>query len=260
MTMSQKMLYSDKQEMINALAEQIELPRFTKVGESYVGNQPLKSSRSFSFGGVNFVDKESVVKSLNLYEQLHLNSKLSERTGMKIRHGSLKENLQAFYSKDTKDYKENVLYPYWVFTGEVIRRAGNSYDVSRAIGADFVKISTSKEGVLLERDGKPLGAEGSEETKLIPKMTLGPTLQTSIPTKSGYYSEFSGAIPTSEDLEDRNSKSKGYFGSIYFENNLSAVRSGWGSVDGDLDAGAGAPLFRYGGGVVGAWTDENPKK
>ena len=65
--------------------------------------------------------------------------------------------------------------------------------------------------VMCEREGKLLETEAVLINQ-ISVIKLGQTLQTSIPTISGFYSEFSGVIPVDNELGSRNEKSRGDFG------------------------------------------------
>ena len=253
---------SEWQQTLDELTEDLMLPTsYSKIDNSYdspyVFNGPLKSSKKLFFNGVNYVNDNGVVIRLNLPESLYVLRGASKRFGMKLRHGSLRENLEAAYSNEVA-YKQNVLVPFWVYTGEVIRRFNDKFDISRAIGADFVEVPATN--ILLKRRGKTLETKGSS-TNVVPEIKLGSVLQTEIPTKSGYYSKISGVIPMNSELGSRSKESRGYFDEIYFdEQDLSVVRCGWAFFELELVADAGRPLIRIDGGVLGVWTDENPKK
>lgn len=259
MTTKQTQAYSSKLEMLDALAETLLLPeKFTQVGSSYVGTEPVKSSERFSYEGNDYVNNDGVVIRLNLPEQLYLDGKIAEIYGIRARHGSLRENLAGAHSEEAGEYRKNVLAPYWVFTGEVIRRLGEAHDVSKATGVEFVKAQPGD--ILLERGGRLLETENDSE-RIAPKINLGPVLQNTIPSKSGYYTNFSDIIPVDDELGSRSEESKGYFGGIYFDKQgLSAVRCAWDSDDGVLFVHAGWPLDGLYGGVLGVFEDENPKR
>ena len=272
---SQKQGVSSKQEMLNALAENTLVPKdFAKVDykvgndkfTSYVGTQPIKYSGSLSLKGYDYVNKDGVVVGLNLQEQLYLSRKLSSRIGNEIRFGTLREQLAAAWSKDSSKYLNNVLKPYWVFTGQILRDAGANYEVRKAEKAEFVKQQSKPidAELLVELDGKILNKE-TESEKIVPKLSLGPLIQKypiNTIVSNGYYSDFQGELPTNKELENnKTKKSLGYFGGIYPNNeSLFAVWSDWYSDIGVLFAYADRPLFRGSSGVLGAWTDENPKK
>jgi len=271
MTIEQVQSLSSKWEMLDALAESLLLPeKFLQInyieGEgmltSYVGAEPLKSSRKFSFQDISYVNDDKAVIGLNYPDQLYLLNKASRRFGLPLRQGSLRETLVAVWSRDAPEYKKNVLTPktnYWVFNREVVRKFGDKYEVSRVIGFDLGE--EQQADILLERNGKLLSPPTQGSQTRNPKIKLGPILQESIPNKSGYYSEFSRAIPVNSELGPKTSESKGYFGGIYFDKQgLSVVGSAWSSVDGVLGAGAVGPSGRVVNGVLGVWTDENPKK
>lgn len=269
MSTKQSQIFNSKQEMLNELAERVTQPtNFAQVKynvgkkkfTSYVSTETLKSSRNFSYENSDYVDNGVVVR-LNLPEEKYLYDKISKRFGYETRHGSLQEQLAASHS--VTDYRKNVQIPYWIKTGEVIRKSDNKAEVRRIESGSFGKVKISVPDILVEtKNGKQLNAniETSSE-KIVPRMELGPILQKTIPTKTGYYSKLLGVIPADSELVEKNQSSIGYFGNIYFDkNNLASVRSGWGSDYGVLYAYAYGLLIRGDGGALGVWTDENPKK
>lgn len=266
--------FSTKQEMLNALAEEA-LPQknFTQVNyragkesfTSYAGTEPFKCPVKLSYGGTDYANDEGVIINLNLPEQVYLNSRLSKRFGMAMRHGTLREQKEAVWSNETKDYRNNVLY-YWLFTGQVLRGLGRTYEAREAVGAEFVRQTKPADAdMLVEIDGK-LIQEEVESGRVVPKLKLGPVLQTNISLGTGHYSDFSSEVPTKSELGPRNEESKGRFGSVYLDKQLlAAVWSFWLSVDRVLGVGAVGPLVRgfagpYYDGALVVWTKENPKK
>ena len=114
--------------------------------------------------------------------------------------------------------------------------------------------------VMCEREGKLLETEAVLINQ-ISVIKLGQTLQTSIPTISGFYSEFSGVIPVDNELGSRNEKSRGDFGHVYFDKTgLSAVGSLWDSGVDTFATYAYEPLRGVRDAAMGLWTDENPKR
>ncbi len=147
MSTQKSQIFSTKQEMLNALAERALFPKnFARldyhVGKesftSYVAEEPLKVSDKFSYQDVDYVRHDGAVVNLNSLEQVYLNSILSKRFGLGIRHGTLREQKEAAHSKDA-GYKNKVQIPYWVFTGQVLRNLGETYEVRKAVGTKFVR-------------------------------------------------------------------------------------------------------------------------
>lgn len=261
--------FSTEQEKLKALADIALHPQdFMRVDykagkesfTSYVCREPLKASSDLSYQGRDYVNSSGVIVNLNLPKQVYLNELISKKFGIPVRHGSLREQLAAAHSGDT-GYREKVQIPYWVFTGQVLRELGETYEVRNAVGTEFVRQTKPADTeMLVELDGKLIQKE-EESEKIVPKLRLGPVLQKNVSIGSGYYPDFSSEVPTSSELGEKNKESKGRFGGVYSSNQgLSAVVSGWYSVDGVLVAYAYVPLLRYDYGVSGVWTDKNPKK
>lgn len=257
MSAGKQSTFSSRQDMLDALVENLVLPEdYARVGRAYVGIEPLKCSRrDISFLGVNYVDDNGVVINTDLFDQPYLYKGIFKKFGVRARHGTLKENLRAAHS--IIEYK-SLLSLYWVYTGQVIRKFDKKYEVASIVDIDFVKEKVP--AILVERNGKNLATESS--TIVVQKVTLGPVLQTTIPTRSGYYTNFSGAIPIDSELGEYRKKRKGWFGCIYFDDQgLSAVGCYWDSAVGEvLSAFARRPLLESYPGALSVWTDENPKK
>lgn len=254
---------SSQQELLYGLADHLvsmNASRFIPFKNAYVYPEPLKSNRPIYDGIINYVDDSGVIVNLNLPQEAFLYKLIADKHGVKGRHGTLQETVDAAWSRETAEYKNKVLISKWVKNGILIRKFADAYDVSRVTGASFDKVYSAD--FTLKRDGKLLETE-SESVKEVPDMELGPTIQTSIPTKKfKYFNIFSGEVPTDEELGNKTQESRGRFDSIHFDkNNLSSVRSRWYSDGGVLDADAvRRPLGRGSIGVLALWTDENPKK
>lgn len=274
--------------MLNELAENIiQQTNFAKVNynvgkkrfTSYASKNPLKSSRNFSGGEHEYIagyPNVGVVVNLNLPEEKYLYEKISKRFGYEIRHGSLQEQLAAAHS--VANYRRNVQSSFLLRTGEVIRKLGNRTEVRRIESGGFKKVMMpsipSKKvmpDVFVYSGGRKLNADirtfsENAYVKLVPRMKLGPVLQNTALTETGYYPKFSGAIPVDGELipladekEERYKKSRLYFETIHFDiNNLASISSVWKSWI--LYAFADCPLDRYSQGALGVWTNENPKK
>ncbi len=247
-------------ELLDKLIENLvpfDLSRFMLFKGAYVYPEPLQCTKQIVYRGDEYVDIDAAVIHLNLPEQLYLYSRIADKHGMKARHGTMKENFEAAWSDTTKEYKEKVLR-YWLYNGEVIRKLGKTFDISRAIGMEYRETKAVEE--MCERDGKLLETEGVS-TNLIPVIKLGLTLQTEIPTASGFYTEFAGVIPVDKELGGRNENSRGDFGRIYFDKTgLSAVGSLWDSGVSIFGSYAYEPLRGIRDAAMGLWSDENPKQ
>lgn len=274
--------------MLNELAENIIQPtNFAKVNysvgkkrfTSYASKDPLKSSRSFSYGEHSYTDgypNVGVVVKLNLPEEKYLYEKISKRFGYEIRHGSLQEQLAAAHS--VANYRRNVQSSYLLRTGEVIRKLGNRTKVRRIESGGFKKVMMPgipakkvTPDIFVYSGGRKLNADirtfsENAYVKLVPRMKLGPVLQNTALTETGYYPKFSGAIPVDGKLipvdgekEERYKKCRLCFETIHFDiDNLASVSSVWKFWI--LHAYARPPLDWDYGGALGVWTNENPKK
>lgn len=259
--MLEKVQVNSKLELLEELTNNlvsVDIARFIPFNNAYVYPEPLQSTKQIVYLGDEYVDFDTaVIVHLNLPQQLYIYQKIADKHGIKARHGTMKETLGAAWSDETKEYKEKVLR-YWLYNGEVIRKLGKTYDVSRAVGMEYKEVKSVD--VMCEREGKLLETEGVSINE-IPVIKLGQTLQTSIPTISGFYSEFSGVIPVDNELGSRNEKSRGDFGRIYFDKTgLSAVGSLWDSGVDTFATYAYEPLRGVRDAAMGLWTDENPKK
>jgi|GEM_PF-3002288 len=252
---------NSKSELLDELENSLipfDLSRFIPFNNAFVYPEPLQCNKQIIYQGDEYVDFETeVIVHLNLPEQLYLYQRIADKHGIKARHGTLRESVAAAWSNETKEYKEKVLR-YWLYNGEVIRKLGKTYNVSRAVGMEYRKVRSVD--IMCEREGELLETEGVSINE-VPVIKLGPTLQTSIPTISGFYSEFAGAIPVDKELGGRNEKSRGDFGRIYFDKNgLSAVGSLWDSGVDTFATYAYEPMRSVRDAAMGLWTDENPKK
>lgn len=248
-------------ELLDRLIENVvpfDLSRFILFKDAYLYPEPLQCTRQIVYRGDEYVDFDTgAIVHLNLPEQLYLYSGFAGKHGVKARHGTMKENLEAAWSDTTKEYKEKVLR-YWLYNGEIIRKLGKTFDISRAIGMEYREMKSVEE--MCERDGKLLETEGVS-TNLIPVIKLGPTLQTEIPTTSGFYTDFSGVIPVDKELGGRIENSRGDFGRIYFDKTgLSAVGSLWDSGVSIFGTYAYEPLRGVRDAAMGLWSDENPRQ
>jgi hypothetical protein len=259
--MEEKVRVNSELELLDQVTDNLvsfDVSRFVAFNDAYVYPEPLQCTKQIIFRGDEYVDYDTaVIVHLNLPEQLYLYQRIQEKYGIKARHGTMKETLEAAYSDATVEFKEKVLR-YWLYNGEVIRKFAKAYDVSRAFGMEYRELKSVD--IMCERGGKLLETEGVS-TNQIPVIKLGETLQTEIPTVSGFYSEFSGVIPVNKDLGSRNEKSRGDFGLIYFDRNgLSAVGSLWDSGVSTFATYAYEPMRGIRDAAMVLWTSENPKK
>ncbi len=243
--------------LVNNLVS-FDLSRFIPFKGAYVYPEPVQCSKQIIYGGDEYVDFDTgVIVHLNLPEQLYLYQRIADKHGIKARHGTMKETLETAWSNETKEFKEKVLR-YWLYNCEVIRKLGKTYDVSRVIGMEYREVKSVD--AMCERDGNLLETEGVTKN-LIPVIKLGQTLQTEIPTISGFYSEFAGVIPVNKELGSRNEKSRGDFGNVYFDKTgLSVVGSLWDDGVDTFATYAYEPMRGVRDAALGLWTDENPKK
>ncbi|MFQ5969964.1 MAG: hypothetical protein ACE5J2_05675 [Nitrososphaerales archaeon] len=244
-------------ELVNSLVS-IDVSRFISFNNAYVYPEALQCTKQIIYRGDEYVDFDTgAIVHLNLPEQLYIYQRIAGKHGIKARHGTMKETLEAAWSDETKEFKEKVLR-YWLYNSEVIKKLSKSYDVSRAIGMEYREVKSLD--IMCEREGKLLETEGVSVNE-VPVIKLGRILQTSIPTISGFYSEFAGVIPLDKELGSRNEKSRGDFGHIYFDKNgLSAVGSLWDAGVGTFATYAYEPMRAVRDAAVGLWTDEDPKK
>lgn len=243
--------------LVNNLVS-FDLSRFIPFKGAYVYPEPLQCTKQIIYGGDEYVDFDTgVMVHLNLPEQLYMYQRIADKYGIKARHGTMKETFEAAWSNETKELKEKVLR-YWLYNCEVIRKLGKTYDVSRVIGMEYREVKSVD--AMCERDGNLLETEGVTKN-LIPVIKLGQTLQTEIPTISGFYSEFAGVIPVNKELGSRNEKSRGDFGNVYFDKTgLSVVGSLWDDGVDTFATYAYEPMRGVRDAAMGLWTDENPEK
>ncbi len=259
--MEDRVQVNSKSELLGELTDNLvpfDAARFISFNGVYVYPEPLQCTKQIIYQGDEYVEFDTgVILHLNLPEQLYLYQRIADKYGIKARHGTMKEALAAAYSDGTKEYKEKVLR-YWLYNGEVIRKFDKNFDVSRAVSMEYREVKSVD--IMCEREGRLLETEGVLVGQ-VPVIKLGPTLQTEVPTISGFYSEFTGAIPVDKDLGGRNERSRGAFGRIYFDKTgLSAVGSFWDPGVGTFATYAYEPMRGIRDVAVGLWTDENPTK
>ncbi|MFQ5941023.1 MAG: hypothetical protein ACE5KA_04920 [Nitrososphaerales archaeon] len=259
--MEEKVQVNSTLELLDQLTDNLvsfDFSRFISFNDAYVYPEPLQCTKQIVYRGDEYTEYDiGVIVHLNLPEQLYLYQRILDKYGIKARHGTMKETLEAAYSDTTVEYKEKVLH-FWLYNGEVIRRLGKTYDVSRVLGMEYRDVKSVD--IMCERDGKLLETEGVSSNQ-IPVIKLGEILQTEIPTVSGFFSEFSGVIPVDRELGSRNEKSRGDFGHIYFDKTgLAAVGSLWDSGVDTFATYAYEPMRGIRDAAMGLWTDENPKR
>ncbi|MGH9921278.1 MAG: hypothetical protein ACRD38_00850 [Nitrososphaerales archaeon] len=259
--MQEKVHVNSTLELLDKLIDNLvpfDLSKFISFRGAYVYSEPIRCANQIIYRGDEYVDFDTeAIVHLNLPEQLSLYQRIADKQGIKARHGTMKESLEAAWSDETKEFKEKVLR-YWLYNGEVIRKLGKAFDISRVVGMEYREVKSVD--AVCERDGKLLETEGVSMS-LVPVIKLGPTLQTEIPTTSGFYSEFSGVIPVDKELGDRTEKTRGDWGRIYFDKTgLSAVGSLWDSGVGTFGTYAYEPLRGIRDTGIGLWSDENPKR
>ncbi len=242
MTSNAAIVAATQAELLHELAMHAYEPKrsdFSQVGKVNVYSIPPRSDRPVSLSEYTYTRDEGVIRGLNFPQQLMLLQLLSERFGMPLRHLTLRENLDASYSPDGQAYRNNVLVPFWVYAGEMIRKDGNNYQVGQARGVEFLPAGvTDIEHAVFE-------GEAPQQTSglTIIRYNLGPVQQTQVPTKSGYFADFRGVIPVDSEITSRKTKdSKGYWISQDFEHNLSAVGCVWVSDEQGLYAYVNRPL------------------
>lgn len=223
----------------------------------YVYPEPLKAQKKIK----NYVNDNGDIVNLDFSEQLGLYNRIQDKLGIKPRYGDIKENSQAAYSKKAKPYKENVLYPSWIYGGIIAQRLGNEVDVRKALGIRFVdkEVSQPLIQIFIDENGNEISAKQVSRKETIQRQYIvGPSLQTEVPTKLGYFDDFKGVIPIDEELK---SKGKCRLWNISFDKSgLSALGLHWYSAVEVLNVALRASLRRYFAGALPIWTDDNPKK
>ncbi len=252
MAATKPLIVPSVEELLHELANTAYLKKskFTPIG-AY--EEPLKASRRYSLQGRgDVVNDDGVIVNLDFPEQVALLDLISKKHGVSLRHGSLKENLEAAYSPDGEAYKRNVLVPFWVYTGEMIRKLGETHDIGRIKGIEYASQNIPDNHAVFESDV----AQPSKLTVI--RYNLGPSLQQEVPTNSGHFDKISGVIPVNSEIGSKTGK--GYWNSIYSDKGLSAVWCDWISVGQGLYADAAGPLVRNSGGALGMWKDAAVKK
>ena len=241
-------------ELVEELARRAVAPSrsdFSRVGSSYVNAYPLRASGGFTANDRDYVNKDGAIVRLNLPEQVMLLHLLSEKYGIRLRHGNLRDQLESAYSPDGQAYKENVLVPSWVYTGEMIRRTENGEKIGKVNYVEFLLSGVSGDHAVFKGE-TPKQTSGLT----VVRYNLEPSVQIAVPTKTGHFNQFKGDIPMDNELKRAKGKDgRGSWNGKYFENDLSAVWCYWDSDEQGLDANANGPLDRIDYGVLGTWTD-----
>lgn len=205
---------------------------FSSLG-SY--NYPLRSERPVSLkikdGVRELTREEGAIVRLHLPEQVLLLQMLEPRYGP-LEHGALVRQLQLCYHPDGQLYKQNVLTPFWVYTGEMGRKSKDGGKYGKVARVEPITASPT---VVFEDEEAPQSA--AIDYKFVLSRT--PIV---IPTRTGYFDRID------------NVQGKGYWNDEYPDNKgRSAVRCYWDSGVRGLFALALRPLGRGDDGVVGTW-------
>ncbi len=248
---------SELDNIAGEIAKRIDNSRFEHVlygvnGEQKEGHfysQPAKTS-------------SGVVSENPLGDEFYLLNKAGELAGLSLTFPDVHWTLEAGYSKQKKNFRKNVFDTYWFRNGFLAQKTSDRVDIRKVLGARFVdeEIRKPSEQAVIDKEGKKLLEKQtpSSDTVLQTQYIVGPSLQTEMPTRTGRFDDFKGVIPVDAEL-----KSEGkarWYGSYFYNDNLSAVRSDWLPFDGVLSVYSDWPLGRYSGGVLPIFSEKNPKK
>ena len=258
------------QEVLDRLVEviePIEKNRFVKIGEaSWVYPEPLSIAEKTIKDEIECIDRvtdhRGTIIGLNFPEQLMLQNRIKERFGIDLRHGSLKENVNAFNSNETEKYRERVLDRYAIYTGELERRGENVRRVTRII-IEKAEVPLEPSQIIIDGNGKPIPPIETPTKEIMQIQYVSKDLGKKLPTKEGHFESFE-IVPTDKDLNPEGKIS--WDGSFFSKDNYAIVkcetctylvqgkppeiRLGFASIP---------PLNKYDLFAIPLWTN-NPKK
>lgn len=172
-------------------AEPFDKKDFTRLHSGvYVRNRAWSSKRSVSLrtddGDIRYTreDRRNEIVNLHRVQQEELHRKLSKKFSVELEHGTFINILEAAYSDEGAEFRGNVLVPFWVYALELIGPDG-VYHTIRNPQPEYKLVSGGK--LLIPDPQHPAG---------IPYMDLcDDPIQRKVPTKTGYFNQFKGAIP-----------------------------------------------------------------
>ncbi|MBI2543240.1 MAG: hypothetical protein HYW24_03580 [Candidatus Aenigmarchaeota archaeon] len=224
------------EEALSELAKNIIPLREADFNSLGAYNYPPRSERPVSLktedGERELTRKEGVIVRLHLPEQVLLFQMLEPRYGP-LEHGSLERQLQACYHPDGQLYKEKVLIPFWVYTGEMGRKSEGGREYGKVVKVE--PIARPSQNIVFE-DEKMQQSDTTDYKFVLRRSHIA------IPTKNGYFDRIG-------DVEGKGD----WNGEYQDENGRSAVGCDGGSGGRRLIAYAVGPLLRDDFGVLGTW-------
>lgn len=238
-TSTEELIYTLQQ-----LAEPFRKEDFERLPSGvHVRKQPWKIRKQVIYadedrGHIKYANDRNEIVNLDRSQQEALHGQLSNKHGVELRNGALKEIIEAYdYSEK---FKQNTLIDKWVYALEIITPDG--------VGRSWRPLNPP---YAVFHDGRLMTPSKHPE----PYLNLMGKLQTEIPTKSEYFSKFNGFIPTDKELGPKSENSKGYWNGIYPDKFGYSAAGGWVSVVVRLFADAVVPLDWVDYGVLGTFAE-----
>lgn len=256
MTTQTPIIVTSLEELIPTLlenAEPFDKKDFSRLPSgAYVRNRAWPSKRPVSLKvdgfSINYVreDRGNAIVNLHRIQQEDFHRELSNKFGVELTNVPFKTIVEAVYSDEGALFKANVLVPLRIYALELIGPDGVYHTVKSPQQPKYQLVSRGR--LLIPAPQQPIG---------MAYMSLSDDpIQAEVPTKTGYFNQFKGALPVNRELNpERGEKSKGgrWNGNHPDEYGWSAVWCGWYSDDGRLDAYAGWPLSWDNDGVLGTF-------
>jgi hypothetical protein len=149
--------------------------------------------------------KEKVIDK-TLVEEVYLLKEIGKKAGLSLMHPDVHAMLAACYSEDTTFSRDENWNFYSVNNGFIVQRTNKGVDIRKVLDAKFIDKEFRKPSkiVIIDSKGENVmkSRNFSKETALQAQYIVGPTLQTEIPTRSGYFGAFRGVIPVDAELND----------------------------------------------------------
>jgi hypothetical protein len=221
---------------------------------------PLNKEKFIQVGNMWVYEKALTINGeprayWNFPEQLTVLEMYGQREGIRLMHGSLKDNFVALNLKEAQPYIDNVLKDGWAFTGEIGILNNDDFDVRRVLGARFV----DSPGVRMFERGKRVYLP-------VPISTLGRSveydvsevLQRGMAPGNINVNKFS-VVPQNGDFDSKGKLN--WFGRDFDSDYISTIGCTYLSDAGFLLAHGYYGHFDSSdsSGVVPLWTNENPK-
>lgn len=206
---------------------------------------------------LSFIEGGLYLGPINYPKQLALLKKASKRSGIELRHGTLKENVEAYWSKNTRKYRDDVLKD-GVFTNDMII---NEPEGTKIVRISDIKFFEAVEQAFIDETKKNVAKkENNYNILYIGREIL--KKENILPTRQGFFADFD-FIPNDTNISYFNDGCKGYY--WHTKDNekqrflVPSIGSGYLMPDLEYAAvGFTTPFYNIN--TIPIWTEQDPHK